>query len=135
MKTNPKSLLLYCIPMTLVDSNAVKLFCCCVVAKLCPALSVKTYGLKPARLLCPGTSPGQDTGVSSLSFLQGNFPTQGLNLCLLQWQADSLPLSHLRNPIPIEPLSGCGKNHELASNFLPSTGVYVPGSGHCLENC
>ena len=53
MKTNPKSLLLYCIPLTLVDSNAVKLFCCCVVAKLCPALSVKTYGLKPARLLCP----------------------------------------------------------------------------------
>ena len=94
MKTNPKSLLLYCIPLTLVDSNAVKLFCCCVVAKLCPALSVKTYGLKPARLLCPGTSPGQDTGVSSLSFLQGNFPTQGLNLCLLPWQADSLPLSH-----------------------------------------
>ena len=33
-------------------------------------------------------------GVSSLSFLQGIFPTQGLNLCLLHWQADSLPLSH-----------------------------------------
>ena len=30
-------------------------------------------------------------------FLQGIFPTQGLNLCLLclpHWQADSLPLSH-----------------------------------------
>ena len=26
--------------------------------------------------------------------LQGIFPTQGLNLCLLRWQADSLPLSH-----------------------------------------
>ena len=32
---------------------------------------------------------------------QGIFPTQGLNLrflCLLNWQADSLPLSHLGNP-------------------------------------
>ena len=27
--------------------------------------------------------------------LQGIFPTQGWNLCLLHWQADSLPLSHL----------------------------------------
>ena len=29
--------------------------------------------------------------------LQGIFPTQGLNLCLL-WQADSSPLSHMGNP-------------------------------------
>ena len=27
--------------------------------------------------------------------LQGIFPTQGLNLHLLQWQVNSLPLSHL----------------------------------------
>ena len=26
------------------------------------------------------------------------FPTQGLNPCLLHWQADSLPLSHLGSP-------------------------------------
>ena len=30
--------------------------------------------------------------------LQGIFPTQGLNLHLLYWQADSLPLSHLGSP-------------------------------------
>ena len=30
--------------------------------------------------------------------LQGIFPTQGSNLCLLYWQADSLPLSYLRSP-------------------------------------
>ena len=29
------------------------------------------------------------------SLLQGIFPTQGSNLCLLHWQVDSLPLSHL----------------------------------------
>ena len=30
--------------------------------------------------------------------LQGIFLTQGLNLCLLHWQADSLPLSHWGSP-------------------------------------
>jgi len=29
----------------------------------------------------------------------GIFPDQGLNLCLLHWQADSLPLSHWGKPI------------------------------------
>ena len=29
---------------------------------------------------------------------QGIFPTQGLNLCLLHWEVDSLPLSHLGSP-------------------------------------
>ena len=32
-------------------------------------------------------------------FLQGIFPTQGWNPCLLHWQVDSLPLSHLGSPI------------------------------------
>ena len=39
--------------------------------------------------------PKKNTGVSSHSLLQGIFPTQGSNLhlvCLLHWQADSLPL-------------------------------------------
>ena len=35
------------------------------------------------RLLCPWNSPGKNTGVGSHSFLQGIFPTQGLNLGLL----------------------------------------------------
>ena len=39
------------------------------------------------------------TGVGSLYLLQWIFLTQGLNLCLLHWQADSLPLSHLGNPL------------------------------------
>ena len=34
----------------------------------------------------------------AISFSRGVFPTQGLNLYLLYWQADSLPLSHLRSP-------------------------------------
>ena len=30
----------------------------------------------------------------AISFSRGSFPTQGSNLCLLHWQASSLPLSH-----------------------------------------
>ena len=37
----------------------------------------------PARLLCPWDSPGMDTGVGCHFFLQGIFPTQGSNQCLL----------------------------------------------------
>ena len=34
----------------------------------------------------------------SCSFTCGIFLAQGLNLCLLHWQADSLPLSHQGSP-------------------------------------
>ena len=33
--------------------------------------------------------------------LQGIFPTQGLNLHLLHWQVNYLPLSYLGNPIHV----------------------------------
>ena len=41
-------------------------------------------------------SPGKNTAVGCHFLLQGIFPTQGSNLCLLcllHWQVDSLPLS------------------------------------------
>ena len=41
-----------------------------------------------------GDSPGKNTGVGCHFLLEGIFPTQGLNLGLLHWQVDSLPLSH-----------------------------------------
>jgi len=43
-----------------------------------------------------GDSPGKNTGVGFHALLWGIFPTQGLNphlLCLLHWQAGSLPLA------------------------------------------
>ena len=42
----------------------------------------------------PGSSGGLQNGVSC-ALLQRIFLTQGLNLGLLHWQADSLPLSSL----------------------------------------
>ena len=51
-----------------------------------------------ARFLCPWDFPGKNTGVGCHFLLQGVFPTQGLNLRLLHWQVDSLPLSHQGSP-------------------------------------
>ena len=45
--------------------------------------SLQPHGLQLARLLYPWNSPGKNTRVSSHSLLQGIFPTQGSNLCLL----------------------------------------------------
>ena len=50
-------------------------------------------------LLCPWDSPGKNTGVISHFLLQGIFPTQGSNLHPLDWQADTLPLSHQGSPM------------------------------------
>ena len=47
------------------------------------------------RFLCPWDFPGKNTGEGCHFLLQGIFPTQGSNLCLLHWQEDSLPLSYL----------------------------------------
>ena len=58
--------------------------------------SVMSNSLEPTRLLCPWDSPGKNTGGGCHALCQGIFPTQGSNLrllCLLHWQADSLPLS------------------------------------------
>ena len=56
--------------------------------------------LWPIRLLCSWVSPGVNPGVGSHFLLQGIFLTQGLNPCLLQWLADSLPLSQVFYPLP-----------------------------------
>ena len=63
--------------------------------------SLTPRGLRPTGLLCPWKFPGKNIGVGCLFLLQGIFPNQGLNMCLLwllHWQADSLPLSHLGSP-------------------------------------
>ena len=54
------------------------------VAQSCPTL-------RPHGLYSPWNSPGQTTGVGSLSLLQRIFPTQGSNPGFTALQADSLP--------------------------------------------
>ena len=57
---------------------------CCLVAKSCQSLW----------LLSPWDFLGENTGVGCHLLLQRIFLTQGSNMCLLRWQAGSLPLSH-----------------------------------------
>ena len=50
--------------------------------------------MEPARLLCPWNSPGKNAGVSSHFLLQRIFPTQGVNLGLLDCKEILYCLSH-----------------------------------------
>ena len=43
----------------------------------------RSHGLQSARLLCPWDFPDKNTGVACHFLLQGIFPTQGSNPCLL----------------------------------------------------
>ena len=52
----------------------------------------------PIRLLCPWNSPAENTGVGSLSLLQGIFPTQGSNPSLPQCRKILYRLSHQGSP-------------------------------------
>ena len=56
--------------------------------------SVMSDSLWPHGLYSPQNSPGQNTGVGSLSLLQGTFPTQGPNPCLLNCRWILYQLSH-----------------------------------------
>ena len=58
------------------------------------SLSVVSDTLRPHRLYSPRNSPGQNTGVGSLSLLQGIFPTQGSNPGLLHCRRILYQLSH-----------------------------------------
>ena len=71
--------------------------CVCVCLLSCVWLFV-THGLSPARLFCPWDSPDKNTGAGCRFLLQGIFPTQRLNLCLLHWQAHSLWLVQCGKP-------------------------------------
>ena len=51
--------------------------------------SLQPHGLWPTGLLCTWNYPSKNTGVSCHFLLQGIFLTQGSNLHLWHWQADS----------------------------------------------
>ena len=82
-----------CSPYVLMPHALFNSCCCCLVFNLCPTL-LWSLGLSLAKLLCPWNSPGINTGMGYHFLLLGIFPTQGLNLYFLHWQADFLLLSH-----------------------------------------
>ena len=94
----------------------------CSVIQLCR--TVWPQGPSPARPLCPWDFPSKNTGVDCHFLLQRILLTQESNLsflCLLHWQIDSLPLSHLGSLLHINmgPLKGIS---------IP-TGLQMPFSG------
>ena len=58
--------------------------------------------LRPHGLYSPWNSPGQNTGVGSLSFLLGIFPTQGLNPGFPHCRQTLYQLSHKGSPRILE---------------------------------
>ena len=68
--------------------------------------SVVSYSLKPHGLYSPRNSPGQNTGVGSLSLLRGNLPNSGIK-----------PRSPQVDSLPAEP-QGKPKNTEMGSLSL-----------------
>ena len=100
----------------------------------------------PDRLHCPWDSPGRITGMGCHALLQGIFPTQGLNsclLCLLHWQADSLPLEPVDSEISqTQKGGGKGKLERTArtwSAFPPQWGrafwVHVRSAQGRRQSC
>ena len=72
--------------------------------------SVRPHGLYPRN------SPGQNTGVGSLSLLQGIFPTQRSNPVLLHCRRILYQLSHKGTPIQVAP--DCIFHWILSSNCV-----------------
>ena len=64
--------------------------------------SVMSDSLQSPGLYSPWNSPGQNTGMGSLSLLQGIFPTQRLNPGLPHYRQILYHLSHKRSPRILE---------------------------------
>ena len=76
---------------------------CLYCVKWSESRSVMSDSLWPHGLYSPWNSPGQNTGVGSLSLLQGIFPTQGSNPGLPHCRWILYHLSHKGSPV----LCGC----------------------------
>ena len=76
--------------------------CLCVFVYEHESHSVESDSLQPHGLYSPWNSPGQNTGVGSLSLLQGIFPTWDLNPGLLYCRQTLYQLSHKGSPRILE---------------------------------
>ena len=72
------------------------------MAKVSESVSRVQLFVTPWTILSPWNSPGQNTGVGSLSLLQGIFPTQGSNPGLPHCRQILYQLSHKGSPRTLE---------------------------------
>ena len=79
-------------------------------------------------LFCPWDSPGQNTGVGSLSLLQGIFPTQGSNPGLLHCRQILYRLSHQGSHLScmLKASESESESRSVVSNSLWPHGLYSP---------
>ena len=82
--------------------------------------SVVSNSLQPCGLYSPWNSPGQSTGVGSLSLLQGIFPTQESNPGLPRCRWILYQLSHKGSSRILEPIPSPGN--------LPNPGIELGSS-------
>ena len=73
------------------------LLSCAVLSHSVMSNSLRPHGLQSARLLCPRNSPGKNTRMGCHALLQGIFPTQGPNPCLLHCRQILYQLNHQRS--------------------------------------
>ena len=85
----------------------------------------------PHGLYNPWNSPGQNTGVGSLSLLQGIFPTQESNQGLLHWRWFLYQLSHQGSPDPHLPLVAEGHMLHVCPGVL---WVLIVNTLLCFKN-
>ena len=118
--------------------------CVCVYAHAhtLSSISLQAHGWQPTRLLCLGNFPGKNTGVGCHLILQGILPTQESHLCLLHWQADSLPRHHEGGSLPgCRQLPSCHvlsrwRERKSFQNSLMSIlrrALILPGQGPTLQ--
>ena len=92
----------------------------CVLNCFCWVRLLGTPWISAHQAHCPWDSPGKNTGVGFHFLLWGIFPTQGSNpqfLCLLHWQAGSLPLATPGKP-PVCDGGEQNKSHINSFSFI-----------------
>ena len=85
--------------------------------------------LRPHELYSPWNFPGQNSGVSSLSLLQGIFPTQGLNPGLLHCRQIIYQLSHKGSPAASGVMKSVDTNFIIYSLSHPAPPIGSRGEG------
>ena len=89
----------------------------------CESHSVVSDFLWPHELCSPWNSPGQNTGVGSLSLLQGIFPAQGLNPGLLHCKWILYQLSYKGSPYAEHIMWNAGLDEALAGIKIASRNI------------
>ena len=90
--------------------------------------SFQPHGLSPIRLLCPWTSPGQNTGVGNHFLLHGIVPIQGSNLSLPRCRRILYQLSHQGSPIKCVKSEKVKVSFSCVLLFVTPMGCSPPGS-------